>query len=104
MEALFIAEKTNEIAYIFRKLINTVEANSDIYPELMYVTSGLELVKKQHSTEESLDVLEGLSKYLKDKLSEYYVVRNLNHKFLQDLDLLKAGSELNQEEEFYLTF
>ena len=104
MESLLIEEKTTDIAYIFSKLANTVESHSERYPELMYITSGLELVKKQNTTHKNLDILVGLSKYIKEKLSEYMVIRNLHHKLQQDLERVKAGISVTREEELYLAF
>ena len=102
MESLLIEKKTTDITYIFSKLANTVEFHSERYPELMYITSGLELVKKQNTTCNNLDILVGLSKYIKEKLFEYMVVRNLHHKLQQDLERVKAGIDLPREEELYL--
>lgn len=104
MEALLAVEKNTDIAFIFKKIINTVELNSERYPELMYITSGLTMLKKQNTDEESLEILVALSSYIKEKLWEYYVVRNLHHKLQQDLDWVNAGITLNQEEELYLAF
>ena len=102
MESLLMEEKTTDISYIFCKIASTIESHSERYPELMYITSGLELVKKQNATNGNLDVLMGLSKYMKEKLSEYFVIRNLHHKFQQDLEWVKAGIDLDREDELYL--
>ncbi|MGV3589280.1 MAG: hypothetical protein ACO1OF_19895 [Adhaeribacter sp.] len=102
MEAILEIEKTTDIAFILKKITNTVDLNSDRTPELMYVTSGLATLKEQHGNQESLETLTALSNYIREKLWEYYLVRNLHHQLQQDLDRVKAGIPLNQEEEFYL--
>ncbi|GEO03460.1 hypothetical protein AAE02nite_11240 [Adhaeribacter aerolatus] len=104
MATLLIQENVTDIAYIFGKLADTVESHSERYPELMYITAGLELVKKQSVTRDDLAVLLNLSNYIKDNLSQYLVARNLNHKLQQELELVKAGISLNREEELYLNF
>jgi hypothetical protein len=104
MEVFVIENQSVGVAFILKKITNTVQAYTERYPELMYITSGIKLVKTQTGPDEDLDLLEGLNQYMKEKLFEYHVIKIMQHKFQHDIHLLKNGLEINEEQELYLDF
>ena len=104
MKTLVIPTQGSEVAFILNKLTNTIKAYTEIYPELMYITSGIALVKKQTGPADDINLLAGFNKYLKEKLFEYHVIKILQHKFQQDIALIENGQEISREKDLYLEF
>ena len=104
METLVVQNQSAEIAYILSKLKNTINFYTERYPELMYITSGIALVKKQTGPSDDLALLEGLNQYIKEKLFEYHVIKILQHKLQQDIFSIKSSQQVNREKELYLEF
>ena len=63
METLTIKTQESEVAFMLNKITNTIKAYTERYPELMYITSGIAIVKKQTGPADDLNLLTGLNKY-----------------------------------------
>jgi len=104
MAALLVKEKISDLAFVLQKISNTVTVHTERYPEVMYVSAGLKSIKQQSGEPDNVDHLIALNKYLKDKLTEYNVIKLMQHRFQQDVEALVAGTEVNREGEIYLDF
>ena len=104
METLVNTNQGSEVAFILNKLTNTIKSYTERYPELMYITSGIALVKKQTGPADDLALLDSLNQYIKEKLFEYHVIKILQHKFQQDIASVKSSQEVSREKDMYLEF
>ena len=104
MEILVMEPKVGTEELALNKLINTVQEYRERYPELGYITSGMDMFRKQNPQEELMPLMLRVSTYMKDKLFEYYVIRVIQHKFQMDLDAVKQNSELELNSATYLEF
>lgn len=104
MAAILVQEETADLIFVFQKLSSTLHTYTERYPELMYVTSGMKNIKQQTSGENDVQVLIDLSTYMKDKLSEYYAIKIMQHKLQRDIQALLTGTPINREQDLYLDF
>lgn len=104
MAAILIKEKTTDLTFVLQKLSGTINIYTERYPELLYISSGIKLIKQNTSEAEDVDFLVSLNNYIKEKLLEYYVIKILQRNLFQDIQLLVAGTKVNREKEFYLDF
>ena len=104
MDTLVVQNQSADITFILNKLKNTINSYTESYPELMYITSGITLVKKQTGPADDLALLEGLNQYIKEKLFEYHVIKILQHKFQLDIASVTSSQQVSREKELYLEF
>jgi len=89
---------------LFNKLLYTVQEYRGRYPELGYIISGLEVIRQRNPQDEIIPLMVRLNAYMRDKLSEYYVIRVTQHKFQQDLEALQANTYTELINSTYLHF
>ena len=104
MAAILIAEQTTELTFIWQKLDNTIQIYTERYPELMYVSAGMKRMKQNSADLADIDFLNSLINYLKENLSEYYVIKIMQYKLQLDLQALISGTEVDKSNPLYLDF
>jgi len=97
MEANILTEES-----LLNKLLNSVQEYRGRYPELGYVISGMEVMRQQNPQEPFISLMVRLNTYMKDKLSEYYVIRVMQKEFQQDIESLQANNYKELESDNYL--
>jgi len=104
METLVMGANLLTEETLLNKVHNTVQAYRGRYPELGYIISGMEVMRQQNPQEEVIAIMVRLNAYMRDKLSDYYVIRVMQQKFQQDLAALQANTYPEQESKKYLEF
>jgi hypothetical protein len=104
MAAILVQENITDLTFVFQKLTRTLTVYTERYPELMYISSGMKTIQKNSGEQQDLPLLRELSVYMKDKLSEYYVIKIMQQKLQQDIVALTAGTEVSRVNGMYLDF
>lgn len=92
-----------DVAFVCEKLQHTIEGYAARFPELMFLSSGIDQVQQLNGAQQkSLQALEELHWYMQNKLSAYYVIQIMDHDFQHDIDSLQKGWPVSRGSSYYL--